>query len=467
MGGAVVLWLVMAVSIAAAQAPPDALPRKGQLGVRVAAVPDEIRPSLKLEPTGGVLVQLLVPGGSAEVGGLQPGDILLALQGRRIESVADFLTRASALSAGQTCELGLMRSGRRTTRSLLVHERPRDRGANFDVLYHSVVSGGARLRTIVTRPHAAGRHPVLVLIPGLGATTVDQPLSDPGAYSRILAEFAKDGWVTVRVDKPGIGDSEGGPDGETGFEAELDVYRQTLRAARQYDFADAEQLFVFGHSLGGVFAPMLAAEVPVKGIAVYGTVLKPWTEYLIENRRRQELLAGTDAPTIDARVRDMAAAVQALMIDRVDPSELARTRPELRSVLKVHAAGRPPLLGPHAGLLVAAGGHEPACLLGEGQRARARDLGAQRLHRDRSGPSAHRGHRQSGPAGAGALRGPARLRSRLPEDGIGRGQLPPLDDSGGRARPADHRHPEGVDGEAPRRPLDRIVPRRPCLRAVR
>jgi len=73
MGGAVVLWLIMAVSIAAAQAPPDALPRKGQLGVRVAAVPDEIRPSLKLEPTGGVLVQLLVPGGSAEVGGLQPG----------------------------------------------------------------------------------------------------------------------------------------------------------------------------------------------------------------------------------------------------------------------------------------------------------------------------------------------------------------------------------------------------------
>src|SRR5678816_2857861 len=171
---------------------------------------------------------------------------------------------------------------------------------------------------IATRPHAAGRHPVLVLIPGLGATTVDQPLSDPGAYSRILAEFAKDGWVTVRVDKPGIGDSEGGPDGETGFEAELDVYRQTLRAARQYDFADAEQLFVFGHSLGGVFAPMLATEVPVKGVAVYGTVLKPWTEYLIESRRRQELLAGTDAPTIDARVRDLAAAVQALMIDRVD-----------------------------------------------------------------------------------------------------------------------------------------------------
>ena len=277
MGGAVVLWLVVAVSIAAAQAPPDALPRKGQLGVRVAAVPDEIRPSLKLEPTGGVLVQLLVPGGSAEAGGLQPGDILLALQGRRIESVADFLTRASALSAGQTCELGLMRSGRRTTRSLLVHERPRDRGANFDVLYHSVVSGGARLRTIVTRPHAAGRHPVLFLIPGLGATTVDQPLSDPGAYSRILAEFAKDGWVTVRVDKPGIGDSEGGPDGETGFEAELDVLpadaprRPTVRLRRRRAALRVRP------QPGRRLCSHAGHRDPGQGVAVYGTVVKPWT----------------------------------------------------------------------------------------------------------------------------------------------------------------------------------------------
>ena len=65
-----------------------------------------------------------------------------------------------------------MRSGRRETLSLAVRERPRDRGENFDVLYHEVVSGGARLRTIVTKPRAAGRHPVLLLIPGLGASTV-------------------------------------------------------------------------------------------------------------------------------------------------------------------------------------------------------------------------------------------------------------------------------------------------------
>ena len=330
------LGLLAALSlVVAGQAAPEALPRRGQLGVRIGAVPDDIRPPLKLDADEGVLVQLLVPGGSAEAGGVQPGDILLALQGQRIRSVADFLERASTLIGGQACQLGLMRNGRRMTLSLIVRERPRDRGESFDVLYHEVVSAGARLRTIVTKPHAAGRHPVLLLIPGLGATSVDQPLGDPGAYSRILAEFAKDGWVTVRVDKAGIGDSEGGPHAEIGFEAELDGYRQALRAARRYDFADADSVFVFGHSLGGVFGAMLAGEIAVKGVAVYGTVVKPWTEYLIENRRRQELLAGTDPIAADARVRDMAVAVQALLIDRTDPSDLARARPELRPVLKV------------------------------------------------------------------------------------------------------------------------------------
>ena len=334
-GIAGVLLCVALVSVVAVHAAPGALPRRGQLGVRVGAVPDDIRPALKLDPGEGVLVQLLVPGGSAEAGGMQAGDILLALQGQRIRGVPDFLERTATLIGGQTCQLGLMRSGRRVTLSLAARERPRDRGESFDVLYHEVVSGGARLRTIVTKPRAAGRHPVLLLIPGLGTSTVDVPLSDPGAYSRILAEFARDGWVTVRVDKPGVGDSEGGPQAELGFEAELDGYRQALRAARQYDFADADSVFVFGHSLGGVFGPVLAGEVAVKGVAVYGTMVKPWTEYLLENRRRQEVLAGTDPAVIDARVADMAAVVQALMVDRMDPAALARARPELQPMLKI------------------------------------------------------------------------------------------------------------------------------------
>jgi hypothetical protein len=43
-----------------------------------------------------------------------------------------------------------------------------------------------------------------------------------------LNEFAKSDYVTVQVEKPGIGDSEGGPFADLDFATELDAYRQAL-----------------------------------------------------------------------------------------------------------------------------------------------------------------------------------------------------------------------------------------------
>ena len=44
---------------------------------------------------------------------------------------------------------------------------------------------------------------------------------------------------------------------------------------------DSENIFLFGHSLGGVTAPLIAAEVPVRGIINYGSVATTWYEYLL------------------------------------------------------------------------------------------------------------------------------------------------------------------------------------------
>ena len=86
--------------------------------------------------------------------------------------------------------------------------------------------------------------------------------------------------------------------------------------------------------MGGVFAPILAAEFPVKGIAVYGTVVKTWTEYFLENWRRQAALEGADPASIDAMMRDLAAALHYFLIERKMPEEVVRAHPDLRAIVR-------------------------------------------------------------------------------------------------------------------------------------
>lgn len=202
-------------------------------------------------------------------------------------------------------------------------------GENHDVLYDSVASRGGRLRTIVTRPKAAGAHPALMIIQGLGGFSVESLPGQRGYYADFVDDFAARGYVTFRVEKAGQGDSEGGPTRDVDFETELDGYRQALKALKSYDFVDKDNIVIFGHSMGGMMGPVLAAESPVRGVAVYGTASKTWGEYLLENTRRQLALAGTPAGEIDAAMRQEAAINQAIYADGRTPEDLAAARPDL------------------------------------------------------------------------------------------------------------------------------------------
>ena len=328
-----------AARVAEAAASGDELPRKGYLGLRLAPLPADAAAREKLGTVSGAVVEGVVPGTTAEESGIQAGDVLVAMDGKSIIGVVDVMSRVGALAAGRQFELTLLRDGKRITVPVTLKERPRDKGANFDVLYEQVVSRGARIRMLVSRPHASGRHPTLVLMQGVGPATIDQPLSGPDPYSRILADFAQRGWVTVRVERPGIGDSEGGPFADMDFETELDAFRRALISVRAYSFVDPDDVFVFGHSMGGVFAPILAAEVPVRGVAVYGTVAKTWPEYFLETWRRQGLLAGDDPVAIDTTQRNLAVALHELLVRRRPLDEVFRTRPDVRPLLAKLAPG--------------------------------------------------------------------------------------------------------------------------------
>ena len=262
--------------------PEGELRRRAMFGAQLAPVTKEVRDRQKLDGDGGVVLEKVFPGTSAADAEFKAGDVILAIGGAKVTGIPMFLERVAKARAGDVLTLDVVRDGVKAEKRVTLKEMPREKGDGYDVIYGSVTSHGARLRTIVTRPKAEGRHPAVMLLQG-GHTcfSIDNPVGQPTGFTWIARDLARHGYVTMRVERPGCGDSEGGPLRDVDFDTELDGYKQALRALKQLDFVDADNVFLFGHSQGGIMAPLMAVEVPVRGIAVYGTVSGAWFESML------------------------------------------------------------------------------------------------------------------------------------------------------------------------------------------
>jgi serine protease DegQ len=81
------------------------------LGVRPAPITQAIAEQFNLDVTEGVLVIDVVPGSPAATAGILPGDVISAIDGSPIRTVADFLVALREREPGDTVEITLIRGG--------------------------------------------------------------------------------------------------------------------------------------------------------------------------------------------------------------------------------------------------------------------------------------------------------------------------------------------------------------------
>lgn len=243
---------------------------------------------------GGIAVQRVIPGSTAALAGLQAGDIILSINDRPTGSPEQLRQARETLRAGLPTTFLLRRQGQERSLQAPAQPVPLETSANSEVIYDEIAFGEGWLRVIVNKPLQAGKHPAIYFIPGYTCSSVDNlPAIHP--YRKLIDSLSGLGYAIVRVEKPGMGDNlNTGDCQQLGFDNELAAYRKGYEAIDRYDFIDRERVFLLGHSMGGVYAPLLGRELDEKGIVVYGTVHQTWVEYLLKMVRYQNPLFGHD-----------------------------------------------------------------------------------------------------------------------------------------------------------------------------
>ncbi|MBX3240193.1 MAG: PDZ domain-containing protein [Chitinophagaceae bacterium] len=330
-------FLVMAFSLAAsAVAQTPELKRKADLGVRFE----------KLHDAPGVRVTQVMAGSPAEKAGLQAGDYVIQVNGVSLPDEYTLLKTIQKIKGVETVRL-LVRRGD-NLRTISFAPPP----AAFETYNNLIVEPviitndfGDRLRAFVTKPkQATGRLPAILFVSWLSCSTIESTdLSD--SWTKMLREVAeKTGAVMLRLEKPGIGDSEGPACADCDLATELNGYQAAIRYLKSRNDIDTTRLIIFGGSLGGTLTPIVGRDHPVKAYVSAVSVYKSWLEHMIELERRRLYLSGkTQSETTDL-MQGYIEFHTTYLAGKKKPAQVMQEKPHLKELWydePAHQYGRP------------------------------------------------------------------------------------------------------------------------------
>ncbi len=253
------------------------LPRKAFMGIMVS------------ERNTLLAIDSVLPGSTAEKLGLKKADNLMSINKIPISNLQTYQLVAGELNGGDDIEVNWLRNGKQYTAHATALSKPLFTAPWCDVLYQSLPAIGCTVRTIIYKPKNKTKAPGVFFIPGYNCGSIEGFATN--FNGKMIEGWVKSGFVVYTVEKSGLGDSKGcKPCIAVDLQSDIDVFATAYRDFAQQPFTDRNNLFIWGHSMGGIIAPLIAQPGTTKGIIVFGTVFRPWSEFLLEMHRVQKPL---------------------------------------------------------------------------------------------------------------------------------------------------------------------------------
>ena len=233
---------------------------------------------------------------------LQENDLILKIGDKEFQSTDEFINQFLNYEPGKEIQLTILRGKKKLVLKAKAVARPYETDDNATVIYDEANYKGGQLRVIINKPFKENKMPAMLFIPGYTCSSIDE-LTKDHPYKRIVDAYVDAGYVTLRIEKSGLGDSKNTPSCEScDLLDEIENFEVGLKKLKSLPYVDTNQIIIVGHSMGGIIAPAISAKHKVAGVVVYGTTAKSWFEYQIEMYRVQNALAGMNPIEVEQSV---------------------------------------------------------------------------------------------------------------------------------------------------------------------
>lgn len=194
-------------------------------------------------------------------------------------------------------------------------------------------SAGERLRTFVTKPaDARGKVPAIVFVGWLSCDSMEYPKGEEDGFGALMLRLIdQSGYATLRMDKPGVGESQGDC-AKADFTTELSGWKAAFDSLKSYPFIDLDRIFVVGISNGGGFAPLVAQGRKVRGFVAASSWGRTWYEHMIEHERRRLTAAGKSSAEVNDGVHGFTQFYDLYLDQGLTPGQVLDRHPEWKSL---------------------------------------------------------------------------------------------------------------------------------------
>jgi pimeloyl-ACP methyl ester carboxylesterase len=195
------------------------------------------------------------------------------------------------------------------------------------------------------RPAGEGPFPAIYFLQGYPCRTINPDHEKSRVRTRLINAYVQAGFLVFMAEKPGMGElsetaETSKPCKDLTYPEEVAAFSAAFSGLENNPDVRRDQIFLFGHSMGGQTAPLIAKQHKVAGIITYGIHAKPWFEFMIDISRDQGERLGMDPVQLQEETAMMIPFLYDLMVSKQDWATLSARHAKALSGGVMPAKGR-------------------------------------------------------------------------------------------------------------------------------